>query len=499
MHTLLLLGALGCARDDKADDTSSPETGVAFTDAADVLVIGAGPAGVAAALSAREAGAEVRVLDRSSSAGDGIGYAGLLLAAGSPQQADEGITDSPEQAAEEWASITGVSGDAPSVLAFLTASAPTLAWLEGYGLTVLAVNEDEDAGPTARIHWIDSAATQTALVEAVGELLRLQVQVDSLVVQDGRVIGARWTDLTSGETGATRAGAVILATGGFLRDRARVDAWRPELADRRLLYETNPHADGGGMSLLDGLSPGYEAQENIGVYVHSIQDPEHAEGEALILSDLEQQIIVDGLGARFADESSARSLDFFSRLPEGEVFAIVPNATAQGLRVVRPPYNAADPSKDELLLLPELEVSSDEVFVAASPAELAALTGIDPTGLEDTLSEVNALIEAGGTDAFGRSFLESTPYGGEDLLWAVRLTPGLAKGYGGLATDLDAHLLDEGGAIVPGVYVVGELAGMIPGGGAGTGFAGSVNACYYGGRVAGANAAADAKAGGGAE
>lgn len=485
MYPLFLLGALGCTADDKWSD--SADTG----DHVDVLVIGAGPAGVAAALSAVESGAEVRLLERGAAAGDGISYAGRLFVAGSDQQAAAGVTDSPAQAAEEWEAITGVDGGAASVTAFLEGTAPTLRWLEGYGVEVFKVTADQDGGETSRIHEIHGGDARALLVAALGDAVRLETLVDELVVEEGRVVGARWTDLSSGESGSTRAGAVVVATGGFLRDRARVDEWRPDLADRRLLFETNLHADGSGLEFLDALHPGYEAPEEIGLYVHSIQDPDRAEGEALVLGELDEYLIVDEGGARFADEGLARSFDFFGTLPEGEVFAILPDAAAESFSVLRPPYNAADPDVWETWVLPELDTASEDVSVAASASELGALAGFDGEGLQRTLEAVNALVAAGGTDEFGRSFADASAWE-DDLLWAVRLTPGLAKGFGGVATELDGHLLDEDGAAIPGIYVVGELAGMIPGGGAGTGFAGSVSACYYGGRVAGAAAAAEA-------
>lgn len=484
MLTLLLL--MGC-HDHGGDDS----TAEGFDERVDVLVIGAGPAGVAAALSAQEAGASVLVLDRSSSAGDGIGYATRLFAAGSAWQAQVGVEDSVDQAAEAWEGLTGVSGYTPSVQAFLQASAPTLEWLSGYGVEILGVAEDGDAGDVARMHQLYSVNARDALLAPLEESLRLQVQVDELVVEDGVAVGARWTDLQTAETGSVGFGAVVVATGGFLRDRPRVDEARPTLAGRRLLFETNPHADGSGLAFLDALSPAYDSLESVGVYVHAIQDPELAEGEALVLGELDDFLIVDEAGARFADEGKSRSFDFFDLLPEGEVFGVLPEIGATAMRVARAPYNSPDPDSPEYYLLPELETLSDEVFVAGTPEELGALAGIDPAGLAATLDEVEALTAAGETDAFGRSFAEAPTYAGE-VLWAVRLTPGLAKAFGGVATDLEARLLDGAGQPIPGVFVAGELAGMIPGGGAGAGFAGSVNACYYGGRVAGAGAASRA-------
>ena len=89
-----------------------------------------------------------------------------------------------------------------------------------------------------------------------------------------------------------------------------------------------------------------------------------------------------------------------------------------------------------------------------------------------------------GADAFGRDLARVGPM--EAGPWVLlRLTPGLAKNFGGVATDIDARVLDEAGAAIPGLYAAGEVAGMILGGGGGDGWAGSVSACFWGGRVAG--------------
>lgn len=485
---LLFLSLAACHGTDDTGADSTP-----LNEQTDVLVVGAGPAGLAAAVSARAAGAEVTVLDLSETAGDGVVYATRLFGAGTAMQSALGISDSPEAAAAEWASITGVDGDTPSVSAYLDATSETLDWLVDLGFEVANVGPDGDAGETARMHQVYGEGARDALLAACDCTLRLRVQVDSLTVEEGRVTGVRWTDLASGESGATGAGAVVVTTGGYLRDRARVDAYRPALAGRRLLYETNPHAGGSGLDLLDGVGAVTDGPENMGIYVHAIQDPDQAEGEAMVLTALDDQLFVDETGQRFADEGRSRSFDFFDMLPEGEVFALIPEANAEQISAFRPPYNAADPAVTEDYPLTDLPTVSEEVFVDASLEALGAAAGFDGAGAAATVAQVDALIAAGETDEFGRSFAGLPPF--EDgLWWAVRLTPGLAKGFGGVATDLDTHPLDANGDPIPGLYVAGELAGMIPGGGAGLGFAGSVSACYYGGRIAGVEAAAEAQA-----
>ncbi len=462
-------------------------------DYADVLVIGSGAAGLAAGIAAREAGASVIILERASKAGTGITYATRALAVATSFQEAAGVSDTVEKAVEDWPALTGVSGEEPAVYDFLEGSAATLAWAVEKGFAYNGLASDPDSGSPARLHQVRGEDTRRGMIASFDGELRLRVEVDALLVRDGRVAGARWTDLDTGETGATGAGAVVVATGGFLRDRARVDAARPALAGRTLLWETSPHADGGGVGMLEAVGAAFSSLENIGLYVHAIQDPELAEGEALILGAMDQALLVDSTGQRFANEAAARSLDFFDALPEDQIFAVLPDELAGRYTAGRPDYNWTDPDVPEGFSLGELAAISEDVLVGATPSDLAELAGIDPETLGATIEEAHALALAGETDAFGRDFGASSTFEA-DLWWAVRFTPGLAKAFGGVSTDVEARVLDAMAEPIPGLYAAGEVAGMLPQGGAGTGFSGSIMACYHYGRLAGQNAAAEASA-----
>ena len=478
----VLAPALGCHGKDTLDSADAT---------ADVVVVGSGPAGMAAALSAQEAGASVIVYDRDDEAGLGIIYGGHILAAGTSYQAALGIVDSPEKAEDEWSDITGVPGSDPAVTEYLENSAATLDWLVSYGLFVGQVVADVDSGTTARIHDHNGHTTRESLLSAFHGTMALNTEVEELLVEDGRVVGLRWKDLSTGETGTTKAGAVVVATGGFLRDRDRVDSVRPDLVDRDLLYETNPESDGGGLGFLDAVGASATSASNIGLYVHGFQDPEFPTGEAMIFSSLDEQLIVDPAGARFMDEGISRSFSFFDHLDSDTAYLVTTGERAAELYGFRPYYNWADIDVEESFTMDQLLAMSGAIWTAGSLSEVADLAGIDATGLQTTVDEVNGYIALGSTDAFGRAWLTDDPFE-SDTWWAAKLTPGLAKAFGGIDTDLDARVLGSDGSAIPGLYAAGEVVGMIPGGGGGSGFTGSVGACYTFGRIAGTKAAADA-------
>lgn len=490
----------GGGADDTAPDSGGADTGedapIVFDTVVDVIVVGSGPAGMAAAIAAREAGAQTILFERDDEAGLGVILGGLAFAVDTPWQAAMGVEDDLELAKADWTAITGVSGELPSVVDFLENSGETLEWLEAHGATIgELVAFESDAGTVPRVHdigWPTAAGNETLLAAYDGEL-RTSVEVTGPALEDGAVVGVTWQDLTTGLTGATGARAVVLATGGFLRNRDHVAEVAPEVARHDYLWETNVQSDGGGLPFLEAVGAGSLSPEQIGAYTHAVQDPLFPEGEALVALGSETGILVDEAGARFADESIADAFAMFLLVPEGPFFAVLGEGQIADLRFMRPYYNWSNPPEEEEIFGADavLALPGVEFWRADTLDELAALAGIDPLGLADTVDAYGEVVAAGGGDPFGRDPATLAPLDGP--WYAMRLRPGLAKNFGGVATDAWGRVLDGDGVPIPGLYAAGEVAGMLLGGGSGDGFTGSVTGCYRGGIVAGGQAAAYAQ------
>ena len=122
---------------------------------------------------------------------------------------------------------------------------------------------------------------------------------------------------------------------------------------------------------------------------------------------------------------------------------------------------------------------------------MAAVTGIDPAGLQQTMDRYQTFVVTGKDVDFGKRSDFLVPLEGQELV-VMELRPGSAKSFGGAWLDDRARVLDVDGQPIPGLYAAGEAAGMLGTPAVGEGFEGSVMGCYLTGRVAGVQAAAEA-------
>lgn len=504
LAALLLVLACSSGSSDGRPDTGSGDGGDTdggTTTAApvliDVLVIGSGPAGMSAAWEAHQAGAGVIVLERDAVAGGAGSHARHLIAAGTRWQADAALVDSPEQLLAEWTDLSG-GGDPtdPWVQALAWQSAELLEWLvDDLGATVLTVFADHGGGATPRMHIVEApggGGPVQVLLDDVGDLVWTEVEAGALRRDDsGAVTGATATDQVTGERYEIEAAATIVATGGFGRDLDLVLDTRPELAGATVVFEAHPSSDGGGRSLLAGVSAADQNLQHHGVYVHSAADPRVGlDGEAIILDSIAASMIVDSAGRRVANENETFGfalIDTLTAAPDKRLWSIMPApvfdesqpmsmGTALGL-------GATNEDLDSVAL-EELGVA----IRAASATAVGDLTDIDPDGLQDSLDRYRELLMLGEDLDFGKDPADLVPFEGGDLI-VIELVAGSAKSFGGAWLDEEARVLDTDGAVIPGLFAAGEVAGMLGTPDVSRGFSGSVTACYLTGRVAGRAAA----------
>lgn len=460
----------------------------------DVLVIGAGAAGLSAAWEAREAGATVLVIEASDTAGGNGRYAGNLFAVDTALQAAAGIDDSVELALSEWAAITdGGDPSDPTVQAFVEGSADTLAWLEDtFDIAADNLGSDYTVGSVLRIHAVGVSGTDVPptdpLVAALSAQIWLEAPAGSFVLDEGEVTGVTLANVPDAWV---RGRAVVVATGGFARNVSRLLEDRPELDETGYVAEMGPTATGGGHALLEALGADFHNAGRFGVYVHALVDYRPGyEGEALWPKNLASTVIVDSTGTRVDNEQNTQGFRVYDRLldtPDRRLFAIWPGSLFASANLLVPAYNWSTAGVSESLAMSSA-VAAGYATVYTDAAALADGAGFDEATITATIARYEELVVAGEDADHGKMASYLVGFG-DDPIGYTELVPGAAKSFGGVRTDELGRVLYADGSAVPGLYAVGEVAGMLGTDAIGGGLSGSVGACYYMGRVGGQQAA----------
>ncbi|MDP2306731.1 MAG: FAD-binding protein [Pseudomonadota bacterium] len=423
------------------------------------IVIGAGPSGLAVAMDLGEA----LVLEASDVIGGRARWAGgFLYMVGTEEQAAIGTIDTPELAAADWEALTGAAPTS-ATRTFLAATDGIRDRLVGMGL-VLRLDRPEPVTGHLRLHAPTTLGV--GLVETLaanlpeGVEVRLSTPVHGLVFVDGRAAGVR-TD-----AGWIGADTVIVASGGFV-DRADLvelhTGWGPGT-----WRAGDAHgADGAAVDWASASGLGTAHLDAVGAY-RDVLGIAGADGQAMgrTSSFAFPWVWVDGSGTRFVDESATWSV-LLSGLVDSRsnVWAVTTHESIA----------AAVSEADRPLL-----VEGEAWRCADDYAALAEEIGVDSTALPETMASVAELRTSRAADPLGRSF--STFPSTDGAPCAFRPGSIAAKNFGGLAVDDDGRVLDAAGAVVPGLWAVGEAAGMgVPGLGGAWGFDGSLSAVLWSG------------------
>ncbi|MBM4365372.1 MAG: FAD-binding protein [Deltaproteobacteria bacterium] len=461
---------------------------------ADVVVIGAGGSGLATGVAAMQAGASVIILEREANHGGASVHAGNFFACGTHWQADGGVTDSAELCLSEWDDFTGGDATAAAVQDFVNESAATLEWLAAFGGDfTLATQVAPETGTVPRIHL--PAEGLELPVNLLGEYamdnIRTSATATGLVREDGRVIGVDIGPGSDGggQTGWIRAGAVVVATGGFGRNDVRVAENVPGIDNFPTFYEATPGMDGNGLDLVEAMGGALANMDDVGLYAHAAADAQLGAPEVMVISNLDRTLVVDATGKRVADEREFMTSIMGSRyIDEGPYYAIYDDTGWGVLQLSGRGFNYPD-GVDMVLDGPTYE-SLVPVPVGDTAADLATAAGFDSPTFEAALSLYNEAAASGVDTEFGKP---------EDYLQRIRTGPfraigivlGRSKSFGGAALDDEGRVIDEFGNTIPGLYAAGEAAGFLGGTWIGHGFNGTITAVYWSGRRAGSTAAAD--------
>lgn len=429
-----------------------PAAGIDFPLEIPVLVIGGGACGLTAALAARDAGAEVLVLERDPSpSGSTAMSSGMIPAAGTALQKARGVKDSPAIMAADIQAKAHGENDPAMVEAICAASGPTVDWLvQTHHVPLILVEGFLYPGHSRpRMHapasrsGADLVAGLLAAANAAGIDIVCDAMVTTLFADaDGRVRGV---ELQRPDGSAERIGCktLILACSGFGGNADLVARHIPELKGAQYYGHTGNRGD----ALLWGEQLG-AAVKHLGAYQgHGSLAMPHAILITWALM-MEGGFQVNANGQRFSCEHDGYS--------------------EQAMRVIAQPGGVAWNIFDERLHKLGLDFedyrdafNGGAVKSADSIEALAEACDLPTDGLAATLAETQALAAGQGQDRFGRDFTSRPALAAP--FYAVKVTGALFHTQGGLNIDADARVLRADGRPLPNLLAGGGAACGISG------------------------------------
>jgi fumarate reductase flavoprotein subunit len=441
--------------------TIKPAAGIHFPVSVPVLVIGAGACGLTASLAARDAGAEVLMLERDRvPRGSTALSSGFIPAAGTRFQRDKGIEDSPALlTADIMAKNKGRSS--PTVTARVVERAgPTLEWLaerhgipfeviEGFlypGHSVLRMHATPKRTGADLMDYLLTAATAAEIPYMTS------ARVVALFADgEGRIAGVE-VARPDGATETIGCAALVLACNGYGGDPALVRQYIPEMAEA--LYFG--HDGNQGDALRWGESLG-ACPRDLGAY-QGHGSVAHPHGILITWAlMMEGGFQVNAEGHRFSNEQRGYSEQAVDVLRQTGGTAIeVFDARLHALGLDFEDYRNA--------------VAAGAIRSADSIEEVAALFGLPAAALAATLEETREMAAAERADPYGRDFTKKPTLA--PPFYGVRVTGALFHTQGGLEIDTDARVLGRDGH---------KLPNLLAGGGASRGLSGPERDGYFSG------------------
>jgi len=457
---ILLFGASGLA--DAAQDSESRPVA-----RPDVIVVGAGIAGLSAALEAGRGGATVLVVDMASVfGGHAVMAQGLLNIVSTPDQAAQGIEDSPELAARDFM-VWGEDADAAWVRYYTENSrTDVFDWLTGMGVRFDGIGRPP-GNSVARAHSVHGrgialvASIYRECLETPTISFRWNVRLDALTRRREGVGGVRLMELRTGRSIELEAStAVIVATGGFQSnlDLVREALGRTSPQSGRILAGGGVNATGSALAILQQVGAVTERLDHQWNYLTGVPDPRFPGTDRGILVFV-PSIWVNALGRRFMAENASpkEGLPTVFAQSGGTFWAVFGPEALQSFHVSGSDWGDYQRIENLIINNPDV-VKRGETLV-----ELCAKTGLPVAALEQTLKRFNALLTSGSDEDFHTFNQQLKKWRGPITgppFYALQCFPLARKSLGGVVIDSSSHVLNGKREPIPGLFAVGEVSGF---------------------------------------
>lgn len=426
---------------------------------ADVIIIGAGGAGINAAIEAQLNGASVIVIDKAPLPGGNTKLAdGVFNASETDMQADEGISDSDDIFYED--TITGGDNVAKPSLVKILVENSAKAIQETRDLVGVVWNKISQAGGSsaARSHFAEGEGAQmfeTMYEYALSKGVEFKFNVTATEIiknEAGEVIAVKATDGDQDITFNANKG-VVLATGGFGQNAELLTRYDETYVEGTI--STNSIlSTGDGIGLAENVGANLVGME----YVQKHPTSNATTGDLISSANsgrgLGTTIIVNKEGARFVEELDRRD--------------VISNTTAMQTGGVSYSFfdqKAADETEFFEKFGDEIEslIKTGDAVKADTIEEACAFFEIDYNAFSETLERYNGFAKAGKDDDFNRrgGLREySTEVG---PFYFIKAAPAVHHTMGGVEINENAEVLDATSKVIPNLFAAGEVTGGIHG------------------------------------
>lgn len=430
-----------------------------------VVVVGAGGAGLAAALTAAQNGAKVLVLEKMALPGGASSMAGGgTNATGSKWQKEMGVeNDSPETVFMDLMKNGHFSNDAATLWLYANTMGAAFDWLvDENGAAVPYVKEKPESSAEHSVGRNFSpeaggASVVNALLakcESEGVEVMLETPAQELITENGKVVGVKALG-ADGTPYTINAEKVIIATGGF---GANTDMLTESV--KKYPYAGAVGATGDGLNMATAIGAGTLNMDKVNIQPHSITLPsgrgQHTFQGCLAMYGGTGTILVSDQGVRFTNErGNADSIK--QAMLKNEHSYLIMDATSYETYIATciASRNFTQEQADEWLAA---NGSMTPVFATgATLAELGSVINVPGDALSASVEKYNASVAAGEDAEFGRKV--SAPMAGEGPYYAVEMNLRYYATLGGLHINDNMQVLNEQGAPIEGLYAAGEVVG----------------------------------------
>ena len=418
-----------------------------------VLIAGGGACGAAAALAARDAGADVLVLEQDTvPRGTTAMSQGLICAAGTKAQARAGVEDDPDTFYADIIAKTRGETDRRLARTIADRSGACVDWLVDkhdvpYELDIRFRAAYGHTRP--RVHgWPGHGGGEVlqllhARLESAGADVLLGAKLCELFADAaGKVVGVE-IERPDGSRERIGCGALVMAMGGFAGNHGLVERYMPEAASA--WYNGHEGAHGDAMILGQRLGA---AVADMGSYqgYGMLTDPQGVSVPPGVI--IEGGLMVNARGERFVDETEDIA---------GMVHPVLAQPGGQGWVVFDAAIEARCAYIPETAQLMELNAAK----CADTLPELAGAMGVEARALEATMDEARAAYSEGRPDAVGRRWTSDAPP--SSPFRALKVRGAIYHTQGGLQVDASARVQRADGASLPNLYAGGGSARGVSG------------------------------------